>query len=497
MMKVKEKELRQQGRGLKLRTRIMLIFITLVGIGFYFLVGFVLDNLRLRYLESVEEVLVDQTNILATILQSEMTDERIPVDNFRKAFEYVAGRTFSSQIYQFTKTDVDQMVYIADAKGIIIFDSNRGAEEGKDYSQWRDVAYTLRGQYGARATRLNPNDPNSSILYIAAPIYWKEKIVGVVTVSKPTRNINLFIESARPQILIAGAVVGLSVIFLGIALSMWVTQPIQRLTRYARAVRDGKSVKFPKLGGSEMGEMGSAFEEMREALEGKKYVEQYIQHLTHELKSPLSAISGAAEILEEEIPQEKRQQFVKNIQTESQRMRLIVERMLQLSSLEVRRGLHQVEEIDCQDILQRALSNLNLTIQEKEIQIKQEFGARCHFQGERFLIEQVLINVLQNAIEFSPVGGYVSIHASINEQDELELCIKDEGPGIPDYAIDRIFEKFYSLPRPSSGRKSSGLGLSFVYEVIRLHHGKIHVESLKPVGTQVTIRIPVYFSPTD
>ncbi len=486
----KEKQNFQPRSGLKLRTRFMLIFVTVVGVGFYFLVGYILDNLRLRYLESVEEVLVDQANILASILQSEMTDERIPVENFRIAFEYAASRSFSSQIYKFTKTNVDQMIYITDAKGRVIFDSNRGLEEGKDYSQWRDVAYTLRGQYGARSTRLDPKDPNTSVLYIAAPIYWKDKIVGVVTVSKPTRNINLFIESARPQILIAGGVVGLSVIFLGIALSTWVTYPIQRLTRYARAVRDGKPVQLPYLGGSEMGEMGAAFEEMREALEGKKYIEQYIQHLTHELKSPLSAIAGAAEILEEEMPVEKRERFVKNIQNESQRMRELVERMLKLSALEVRRGLQQVEEINFELTLDRALNSLDIVIKEKKLSIQKELETALTFFGERFLIEQVMINILQNAIEFSPVGGYIYCEAKYEEQ-KIKIQIKDEGPGVPDYALERVFEKFYSLPRPSSGRKSTGLGLSFTREVIRLHNGEIKIENLRPVGTLVTISLPI------
>ena len=92
---------------------------------------------------------------------------------------------------------------------------------------------------------------------------------------------------------------------LGYLASRWITVPITRLTNYANGVREGRREPLPQLGKNEIGEMGHAFEGMREALEGKRYVEQYIQNLTHEIKSPLSAIKGAAELLAE--PMEERQ----------------------------------------------------------------------------------------------------------------------------------------------------------------------------------------------
>ena len=113
-----------------------------------------------------------------------------------------------------------------------------------------------------------------------------------------------------------------------------ITKSIKLLTKYANDIREGKKAELPKLDNSEIYEMGRSFEKMREALEGKKYVEQYVQTLTHEIKSPISAIRGASELLEEDMTPEQRLRFLLNIQSESKRIQQLLERMLALSSLE-------------------------------------------------------------------------------------------------------------------------------------------------------------------
>jgi two-component system sensor histidine kinase CreC len=101
---------------------------------------------------------------------------------------------------------------------------------------------------------------------------------------------------------------------------------------------------------------------------------------------------------------------------------------------------------------------------------------RTDVVGDPFLVQQCVRNLLQNAIEFSPAGGTVRVRIARAERD-VELVVEDDGPGIPAFAQPRIFEKFFSLERPSTGRKGSGLGLSFVREVMALHGGRVRLES--------------------
>jgi len=471
----------------KIRDRIILSFALVVGVGFYFLVNHILAELRPRYLEAVEEVLVDESNLLAAFVESRMDSPAIPVDGLREAFADLAKRPVSAQIYQLNKTQVDERLYLTDAKGIVLFDSE-GKEEGRDFSQWRDVALTLRGEYGARTSRNEPSDPSSSVLHVAAPIRYQGQIVGVLTLRKPTSSINFFLQTARPSIVIAGAVAALAVILLGVLLSTWITRPIRRLTAYAKQVRDGRQPAFPKLGSSEIAQMGAAFEGMREALEGKNYVEDYVQSLTHELKSPIAAIQGAAEILQEEKDPAQQEKFLSNIRGESARMHRIVERMLELAALESRRGLQEVEEIDASALVQEVLRRMRESLAEKRIKISLKDGVPVKLRGEAFLLESAFQNLLQNAVDFSPPGGNLEIQLS-ESKSQVVLTVSDRGPGIPDYALPRLFERFYSLPRPGGGKKSSGLGLSFVREVARLHGGEVQLQNRIGGGAVATLTL--------
>jgi two-component system sensor histidine kinase CreC len=166
------------------------------------------------------------------------------------------------------------------------------------------------------------------------------KIAGVLTVIKPTTNIAAFVNVALPRLFKAGAISIAAAILLALLMSMWVTQQVSRLTRYADDVREGRRVPFPKLAPTELRTMGLAFEKMREALAGQAYVEQYVEALTHEIKSPISAIRGAAEILEDpSISAQQRTRFLSNIQNETKRIQELVDRMLTLTELEARRAL--------------------------------------------------------------------------------------------------------------------------------------------------------------
>jgi two-component system, OmpR family, sensor histidine kinase CreC len=108
--------------------------------------------------------------------------------------------------------------------------------------------------------------------------------------------------------------------------------------------------------------------------------------------------------------------------------------------------------------------------------------------GERFLLQQALANLLDNALDFTPAGGLLRWTAQVQGQ-QLELCVFNSAEPIADYALLRLTERFYSLPRPKTGRKSSGLGLNFVQEVASLHGGTLQVANV-PGGVEVRLRLP-------
>jgi two-component system sensor histidine kinase CreC len=234
--------------------------------------------------------------------------------------------------------------------------------------------------------------------------------------------------------------------------------------------------------------MGLAMEEMRHALDGKEYVEQYVQSLTHQLKSPLTAIRGAVELLDENPPAPDRERFQRNLRIEADRLQRIVDRQLFLSSIESRRELGETTAIEMGPLLHEVIESLETIMQARRVKSRCLGDETLTVRGERFLVWHAVQNILQNAIEFSPSEGRIeiSLHAM---GAAVEMRCTDQGPGIPEYAIARIFDRFYSLPRPDTGKKSSGLGLAFVREVAALHGGNVKIANLPGQGAIVILQL--------
>lgn len=475
---------------MKLGLRIFACYLVIFCLCFAYPVGWVLDTLRTRYLEGVEDPLVDQANILAGLLGPMMTAGEVDSKELQALFTAVYERRLGARIYHLAKEAVDLSVYITDARGTVLFHSLEPEEIGKDYSHWRDVGLTLEGQYGARTTLADPKDEQSSVLYVAAPIITGGTVSGVVTVAKPTTNINSFLQQAKPQLIKAVSLSVAAAVVLGYLVALWVTRPIQRMTAYARAVHAGQRADFPPLDSTEIGAMGRALQKMQTALEGKAYAERYVQQLTHEIKSPLSAIRGAAELLEEKVPPQKRKTFLNNIRTEANRIQTIVDRMLTLAALENKQTLPRLEAVELVSLVNGVIQSKNPMLLSKQISVRIGIGDHITISGDRFWLHQAVSNLVQNAIDFSPMEGKLTIVAHIVQQN-VRLCIENTGSAIPDYALDKLFEKFYSLKRPDSGRKSTGLGLNLVKQVAILHNGTIALKNRPSGGVQSILTLPL------
>jgi two-component system sensor histidine kinase CreC len=307
---------------------------------------------------------------------------------------------------------------------------------------------------------------------------------------KPTTNIAAFVGKASPRMFRLIAVSVAAAVMLGLIMSMWINQQVGRLTRYANDVRGGLRVPFPKLAGTELKTMGIAFEKMREALAGRAYVEQYVEALTHEIKSPISAIRGAAEIMENaSIPPEQRARFLANIQHETRRIEELVDRMLKLTELEVRRALGSRAPVALAPLVRTIVEGAEPALAKKGLQIKVDVADGIAVPGDSLLLDLAVSNLVENAIDFSPKGGRIAVTCTPKD-NAFELCVDDEGPGIPDFARTRIFEKFFSLERPETGKKSTGLGLNFAKEVAELHGGSVDVNNLPERGLRARLVLP-------
>jgi two-component system sensor histidine kinase CreC len=466
-------------------------FVAILLVSFSYPASLVAARLRIVYLESAEEPLADTANILAALAGEALERGDFKPDALYDTASRVAARELSAQIYEVLKERVDLDVYITDKSGKVLFDSRGRQHLGADFSRWRDVSLTLEGRYGARVGGGSGGDPSlPRVLYVAAPIMVHGAIAGSLTVAKPTTSVSRFLQSVRPRLIMLGLFAVGCATTLAFVMSLWLTEQLRRLIRYADDVREGRRVPFPKLARTELLQMGLAFERMRVALAGQAYIEQYVRALTHEIKSPISAIRGAAEILETPaLEPAQRARFLGNIQHESLRIQDLVDRMLELSELEVRRALPERTDVALGAVVRTILEALQPMLAQKQLRVSLELEAEVAVRGDPFLLHMALSNLIKNAVEFSPSGGCVRVRCR-RQGDVVGVEIEDEGPGIPEFAKERIFERFYSLARPDTGKKSTGLGLNFVKEIAALHHGEVQVENREGRGLRARLTLP-------
>jgi two-component system sensor histidine kinase CreC len=472
------------------RNRIFIGILLIYAVGIAFVLYRVLADLDPRYRESAEESLVETAQVMAGLVEQDVKDGAIDVSRLQPLFRSVYARPFEAQIFSVTKRRVELRLYVMDRSARVLYDS-LGQATGADFSQWRDVRLALRGEYGARTSPDVEADPNTSVMYVSAPVRWNNDIIGAVSVGKPVQSFGQFVEAARRKTLYVGGVSAVAVVLFAIIMSVWLVRPFGLIADYVRYVRSQRRLSLPRLGRRALGVIGAAYDEMRDALAGRNYVADYVQTLTHEVKSPLSAIRGAAELLQEPgMPPEQRQKFLGNITRETQRIQEMVDRMMELTALEQRRSLEHVEIVRLAPLLEELVATAQDAAASRHVRVTLEILQDVSVEGDPFLLRRAVSNLLDNAIDFSPSGGEVRMRLTCNARS-ARIQIEDQGEGIPEYAQEKIFEKFYSLQRPHSRKKSTGLGLSFVREIASLHHGRIELMNGAEVGAVATLSLPL------
>jgi two-component system, OmpR family, sensor histidine kinase CreC len=473
------------------RLTIFLGFVALIAAGMLVVGRAVLSEIPPHTYTAVEESLAETSVLLASVLEVRASHQEIPVADLRTAMNAALRRDLAASIHEMQKRTVDLRIYVTDSRGIVLYDSDGGRDEGQDYSRWHDVYSTLHGLYGARASRDVAEDPYSSVHYVAAPIRVDGRTVGVLSVGKPVKGLRGLIGNLRRQIAYTGLLALAAATIVSLLLAHWIARPLTRLAAYSAAVAAGQRPRLPVLGGREVRALARALEAMREALEGKRYVEEYVRSLTHEIKAPLSAIRAAAELLDESMPPDDRRRFAENIRRESERLQTLVDRMLELSAVEARGALRDTGAVDLATLQAEVAETVEPLLRLKHIRLElPAHPPEAIVTGDRLLLRQALLNLVHNALQATPAEGAVRLALAVGPTQAV-ITVADTGPGVPEYALPRVFERFYSLPLPGQERRGTGLGLPFVREVALLHGGSANLENAPEGGARATLSLPL------
>lgn len=494
----------------------------------------------------IEDTLLDTSQILAVSLQVPLESGELLKPSFQSQLDRAfvgtptIGRSVSDNsirnikqpIYQ-KKTRSSFHIYVTDAEGIVIYDSQLAPDndEGADYSRWNDIYLTLQGQYGARTTVDTASKVDSSIMYVAQPIKnASNRLIGVVSVGKPVDSVLPYLENTRQRMLITALLISIVALLLAGLVAWWLKQSITLVTHYTGALAEDTKKPYFYLG-HELNSLTDTIEDMKHRLENRAYVSDYVHTLTHELKSPLTAIRASSELLEDDgLDPEDRQMLSETIGEQSIKMQQLIDRLLLLAKVEQPTFKLNRQNIAIIALLNSLIKNSSAKLQQRrlpaielfmndKISVKDDITQNTLLEktiiyADSFWLLQALQNVLDNAIYFAE--HRISINIDTSAKQSVTLTVFNDGKHLPDYALSKAFDRYFSLSHQvinhvnkadettdfsssatiNTLKKGTGLGLTLVKQVIEHHGGSVSLNNINAdvdnaAGVIVNIILPL------
>jgi signal transduction histidine kinase len=291
--------------------------------------------------------------------------------------------------------------------------------------------------------------------------------------------------TALPAAVLAG-LLGAGLVALGMARSL------RRLSTAASEIAGGSFPDpVPVTGSDEIGQLGVAFNRMAHELgELDRMKEEFFAHISHELRTPLTAVREATNLLRDGIPgplAPKQARLVEIIRASSERVLGLVNQILELSRLQAGLLAYDRRWVDLDKVVGRALDELRPEAEAHGLVLEHNGNPPAGgVIGDEERLLQVVVNLVSNAIKFTPAGGSVRVETA-ERGAEVEIVVEDTGVGISPEALPRVFDRFW---QPDGARGGSGLGLAIVKSIVLAHGGAVHAESSPGTGSRFSVRLP-------
>ncbi|MGD2253098.1 MAG: HAMP domain-containing sensor histidine kinase [Anaerolineales bacterium] len=310
------------------------------------------------------------------------------------------------------------------------------------------------------------------------------------------RTLSVLGDQLLPPMLRAGALALLASALAAWLIARWVAKPLQRISQAARAVAAGDySDRPPPTGPSEVHSLALAFSEMVQRVQsGQQSQRDFVANVSHELKTPLTSIQGFAQAILDGTAEdaEAQQHAAQVIYDESDRLRRLVDDLLELARMDTGQVQFARQPVDLQALVGNVAEKLSLPAAEKEVHLVIELPALPIVIGDGDRLAQVFTNLLDNAIKHTPAGGKVALRGNA-AGGWVSVHVDDSGPGIPSEELSRIFERFYQLDkaRPGGRGRGAGLGLAISREIVHAHGGRVVAQSEIGRGSRFSVQLPI------
>ena len=470
-----------------IRWKLILITFLLVFTPMYFLNQYTIKSFDKFTSKALEEEMISQALMLAEHYRATMLDDEGAVradcsDGFAKAL-----RNYSESLHS--------RLQILSAGGVVLFDSDPDPLVGADFSERKEIANAMGGTHYKAAWRL-AGDKNRLFYFVPLAIKHDGKVVAISYVSHHTGQITKAILTMIHDQRLAMIVALFFAAIVSAVFAYTITYRLRVLTRASMEYARGDSPLNIRIKGSdEIAELSAAVDHMAGEIEKRnQYNKEFLSTVMHELKTPVTAIRGAAEVLEEggfEKP-EIRDKFLSNIIYEANRLNRMVGELNEVTKMDVESLRGQKSRVDYGVCIKEALERLMPTFDQEHAEfsavIDEDVGDAMIVPGR---IEQVISNLLENAFRYTPVSGKVTLEVSRPEKGMIMTCVHDTGQGISEVGRDKVFDRFYTTePKDVPKDYGSGLGLAIARSIVENHQGRIWVDDASSEGACLRFTLP-------
>lgn len=459
---------------------VILTIIILIVVGLIFLVTYIFQN-------NVEQKLTSTTNELSLVFSGYTSDSSTSFTS--SARDYVENFDKKEQME----------VMVINSTGRIVMSSTGFIPTGDEHLPDFDEAKTNGNGYAFWSGKLSSNEKAMSETRIITND--SGTAVGAVRYIVSMEPVNERIMLVSGMIILVGLIIIALVVLSGIMFIRSIVKPIRRLSEISAQIAQGDfsaSEKIEHKYDDEIGDLCDAISDMAKDLQTAEQMKNdFISRVSHELRTPLTAIKGWAETMQlSERGKLDRRTFDKGMNViikESGRLTSIVEELLDFGRIQSGRMVLMCEKIDILAEFDETVYMLKERAVEEEIHLLYDDPEAIYppVYGDRNRLKQVFINVLDNALKYTPKGGVVAAQViySKDEPDVIKIIVTDTGCGISAEDLPKVKEKFYKANQTVRG---SGIGLAVADEIMNLHHGSLDIESGEGVGTTVTLTFPIY-----
>ncbi len=438
---------------------------------------------------------------LQNTLEVEAVNLGLEIDNDLELDSPKARKRIQSAVDR-RATRLGVAIVVVDKDGRLLADSSEPGPV-ENLSKEQEINEALAGVI-SKTTRSDP-DSLKNWMYVACPVRSSGTTTGVIRVGVPLTEIERRLKKDLFVFLEIILATGVVTVLISLWLARRVNRPVREMSALAKqiSISGDFSAFLPVRRRDEIGELCLSFNQMIGRLREQERVRQeFISNASHELKTPTMAIGSVVEALQAGAAEDPklRVQFLGSLERLVDRQTNLIQDLLDISKLDSGSETNWQSEVNISQVISDAVDQVRPQAEKKELAISTQItlesgGQDLVLVGNANQLQRALLNILTNAVKYTPDKGFININVRSLGGERLEIRIQDSGGGIDPADLPRIFERFYradkARTRESGNPGGTGLGLAIVREIVARHHGTVEVESVVGKGSTFVILLPL------